>query len=100
MNSEIDKILQNNQKRVKEIEYFIRPTSHPISVRFFEKGEEKPENIKRLDYSVTICQATTLARVGRKNAKPFLITKENVCCSFARAVVGFTGWRDKEEKEM
>jgi uncharacterized protein (DUF169 family) len=51
-----------------------------------------------LEYPVTVCQATTIARVAKQSLEPFMITRENVCCAFARAVVGLTGWPEDIRK--
>ncbi|MBA7548115.1 hypothetical protein ES705_40561 [subsurface metagenome] len=92
MIKEEEKILKKNRKRVEEIEYFMRPTSHPIGIKFYRKGSEEPKSIRPLEYPVTICQATTMARVGKRDSEPIMLKKENICCAFSRAVAGFNDW--------
>jgi len=87
-------ILSKNRERVEAIEYFLRSTSHPIGVKFYKKGADIPKGIKCLDYPVTVCQATTMARLGKRDSEPIMLKKDNICCAFAIGIVGFEDWPD------
>ncbi len=88
----MENIIEKNREWLNDIEYFIRPNSHVIGIKIIKKGEIIPD-IKRIEYPLTICQFTTLCRTAKRTEEPFIVKKDDICCSFAHTVMGF----DKSE---
>lgn len=83
------------KEKGKELEELIRPLTYPLAVALFENESDFPEDVRRPEEGIALCQALTLSRTRGWTVG---ITEENSGCTAVN--VGFEWSRIVDESTV